>query len=73
MRISQIILSWLILGALYFAIAELALVAVYLERYWSGERIAASFWVLTAAMAFVGLVFAAPALIKNIKQRHRGL
>ena len=73
MRISQIILSWLMLGALYFAIAELALVAVYLEKYWSGERIAASFWVLTAAMAFVGLVFAAPALIKNIKQRDRGL
>jgi hypothetical protein len=60
------------LSALYFAIAELALVAVYLVKYWSGRQIVTPFCVLTGSMAFAGLVFATPALINNIKQR-RGL
>jgi hypothetical protein len=53
---------------MYFAIAELALVAVYLEKHWSGGHLAARFWVPTGAMAFAGLVFGTPALIKNIKR-----
>jgi hypothetical protein len=60
------------LSGVYFAIAELALVAVYLVKYCSGRQIVTPFWVLTGAMAFAELVFATPALINNLKQR-RGL